>query len=363
MKIRPDYAWLMEGRDKVGVGVQSGTDLAELDRYNPSIVLLLAPEFGYADHYGRRAMLRTPHHDKPWWTEPEHWAEEGANNLAIVYPKGVRKYQPINEVWGIEGLGDGEADYRFMGETWTPRFLDALQSQLHARGIPLHPEPDGVQVGLYAPSPGHNYEDNIVGLRYLAPSFRDPRVAFSIEHYYWEPDGGFFDGQWWRGPERLLKVRAKMLELGVDKPVLVGEYNRKVDRSSESDIRAYAGQVKRLHQWFNSLDYVIGGCIFLWCDGDWSNFHDLTVTRTPGLASLLSDGWDRLSEGEWEEQTPMPVDTKISTYVQWAVARLAAAQDPRDSSAFVAHLKGIGADWRLPHEYGLPFLSIVPTPS
>jgi hypothetical protein len=47
---------------------------------------------------------------------------------------------------------------------------------------------------------------------------------------------------------------------------------------------------------------------------------------------------------------------KLKAYQEWAAARLAAAtiEDPRDVPAFVQHLRNLGADWRRPHDYGLP---------
>jgi hypothetical protein len=47
--------------------------------------------------------------------------------------------------------------------------------------------------------------------------------------------------------------------------------------------------------------------------------------------------------------------TKLIAYSEWARARLAYDQDPRDVPAFVQHLKALGVDYRVPHDYGLPY--------
>jgi hypothetical protein len=49
---------------------------------------------------------------------------------------------------------------------------------------------------------------------------------------------------------------------------------------------------------------------------------------------------------------------KVKAYVEWGAARLAKSEDPRDVSAFLAHLKALGADYRKPEEYGLPFVKV-----
>jgi hypothetical protein len=47
---------------------------------------------------------------------------------------------------------------------------------------------------------------------------------------------------------------------------------------------------------------------------------------------------------------------RLGTYLEWGQARLANGEDPRDAAAFVKHLEALGADWRVPHQYGLPFV-------
>jgi hypothetical protein len=50
-----------------------------------------------------------------------------------------------------------------------------------------------------------------------------------------------------------------------------------------------------------------------------------------------------------------PDPARVREYRDWAAARLLNGQDPRDARAFVEHLHALGADWRAPHAYGLPF--------
>lgn len=315
MKVRAEWAWWLEGRDKLGAGVQGGDSREELKRFNPAKVLYMVDEIPlYAEDYGSRGALRTWHGTQETWQDAEGWARHGAINLERIYGYGVRDYVPVNEVWGIEGLGDDPDAYRFMGQEWTPRFLDALQRELRGRGLPIYPEPDGVRTWLYGPSPGHNYEDNHVGLQHLAAAFKDPRVFGSIEHYYWEPSEGLLDGHWWVGPERIFKVRDKMLELGIDKPVWIGEFNRKINRNNPADIDLYAQEIRLFTQWANSLDFVLCATYFLWnCNDKSRDFYDLTVTRTPGLADRLSVPWDRQSEGEWA--TPVPSEPEAPRFL------------------------------------------------
>ena len=49
---------------------------------------------------------------------------------------------------------------------------------------------------------------------------------------------------------------------------------------------------------------------------------------------------------------------KLGVYSQWASERLKAGQDPRDVLAFLKHLKKLGADYRQPELYGLPFVLV-----
>jgi len=312
VQIDPRWAWLLAGRDKFGIGLQ-GPDHGTLAPLDASKALYMDGDIDlYAQRYGDRGGLRLYHGTEKNWQDWRGWARHCVYHMARVYGYGCRDLVPINEVFGIEGLGDDEESYRWMGLEWTPNFLNALEEELHALSLPLHPEPDGVRVWLFGPAPGHNYEDNFVGLRHLAAAFRDPRVFGSIEHYYWEPDGGFLDGQWWRGPERLLKVRAKMLELGIDKAVWIGEWNRKIDRGSEDDIRAYAAQCKRFIAWCNSLSFVVWTTNFLGCCNDTSyDFMDLTLNRAPGLVEMLSAPWDRQSEGKWALPIWTPPDLPV----------------------------------------------------
>jgi len=264
----------------------------------------------YAEKYGNRGMLRTYHGTEKDWKNPNNWAWHCAQNVERCYGFGCRDLQPVNEIWGLEGLGDGPDDYRWVGYEWAPRFLDALELELGVRGIPIWPDPNGIRIWLFAPSPGHNYEDNHIGLRHLVNVFKDPRVFGSCEHYYWERAFGFFGTPEWYylGPGRMLKVRERMLGYGIDKPVWIGEYNRPVDRLSDNDIRAYAEEIKRFTRWINSLDWVVGATYFLGCCFDSSNdFFDLTWNRTPGIIEMLSDGWDRRDEGEWGTGVVEPI--------------------------------------------------------
>lgn len=316
MRIDPRWAWLLQDGSKFGIGLQ-GPDHGTLVPLNASKALYMDGDIDlYGERYGDRGALRLYHGTEKNWQDWRGWARHCAYHMARVYGYGCRDMVPLNEVFGIEGLSDDEDAYRWMGLEWTPAFLNALEAELHALGLPLWPERNGVRLWLFGPAPGHNYEDGHVGLTFLAPAFRDARIFGSIEHYYWEPDGGFLDGQWWIGPERLLKVRAKMLELGIDKPVWIGEWNRKIDRGSEADIRAYAEQCKRFIAWCNSLPFVVWATNFLGCCNDTSyDFMDLTLNRTPGLVEMLSDGWDCQSEGEWAS-APDPQPEPQEDHVQ-----------------------------------------------
>lgn len=50
---------------------------------------------------------------------------------------------------------------------------------------------------------------------------------------------------------------------------------------------------------------------------------------------------------------------ELLVYSQWAKARLDNNEDPRDTSAFIAHLKALGCEYTTPMRYGLPFVSVV----
>ena len=56
---------------------------------------------------------------------------------------------------------------------------------------------------------------------------------------------------------------------------------------------------------------------------------------------------------------PNPAKDQIGEYARWAMARISKAEDPRDVSAFVAHLRNLGADYRSPEAYGLPTVKVL----
>jgi hypothetical protein len=301
VRIDERYRWWLAGDSKFGLGTQS-QDYGTLDLLRPAKVLFLDGNKEYAERYGSKSILRTYHGTEKNWKDWNDWAFNCAQNIDEVHGYGCRDLVPINEVFGIEGLLDNEDAYRWMGEQWTPGFLNALEGELHRRGKKLWPEPDGWRLWLFGCSPGHNLEDNFVGLRHLANVFRDPRIFGSVEHYYWQPGGGFFGDAdyWYNGIGRLLKVRERMVELGIDKPVLWGEYNRKVDRGNHWDIMAHAAEIQEVTRWANSLPWVVGIVYFLECAFDGSyDFHDFTLNRMPGMIDELLKPWDRFSEGRW----------------------------------------------------------------
>lgn len=51
---------------------------------------------------------------------------------------------------------------------------------------------------------------------------------------------------------------------------------------------------------------------------------------------------------------------ELIEYARWAQARLQNNEDPRDVTAFVEHLKRLGADWKQPTRYGLPYVEVRP---
>lgn len=109
--------------------------------------------------------------------------------------------------------------------------------------------------------------------------------------------------------------------------------------------------------------YVIGATPFLFRDptgahmnNDWGRNRGIETRIKAEIAAL--DSATPPTKPPVGGQ-PMP-DSRIGEYARWSLARIQANEDPRDVTAFVTHLKALGANWQTPEEYGLPTVKVVP---
>ncbi len=352
MSVRPEFAHLVPG-SKCGVGTQGEADVDRILTVADAILALDENATFYASRLHERCWVRImndPHGG--WLADPVGHARAIAPLIARLRADyGVRDFLFINEPIGLEGLGDSEDDYRRL-DWWLCACMPMLRAGLSARGA--------VDCRLWGPalSPGHNEDDNFYGYRLLVNSLQLwDGIAV---HNYWYPGGGFIgqpDAEWWS--QRILRAHALVEgELRIVKPWAIAEFNRKINRGDPADIVAYAWECQRYYQWLNSLSWVVAAFTFLYCRRD-PAFMDLSWADMPGMVELMQ-GFDRQSDGEFAQGASTVDKAKIGLYAAWAVARLIHDEDPRDVSAFIAHLKALAADWQHPIECGLPYVEVVP---
>lgn len=52
---------------------------------------------------------------------------------------------------------------------------------------------------------------------------------------------------------------------------------------------------------------------------------------------------------------------ELTEFSRWSQLRIQNNEDPRDTAAFIEHLKRLpGADWKNPQRYGLPYVVVIP---
>ncbi len=275
---------------------------------------------------------------------PDHNPEEWAEHCAAEYTRDRGGWTlqsvgahltPANEMnLEEEGGGSTEEWYRRIND-WLVRWWERF-TQL----VP------GIADRLHFPAFAYGHSDDDATRGYCGMEICRPaieRFAVLDVHPYWFEPNQVADP--YHGHRFVLSHA-----LFPTKPIFLSEAgNFAVTRASAPD---------EMTQWFASLSvfpYVIGATPFIF--------------RDPTGAHALNNWGANL---EIEKRiiaiaggTPPPiggnVDTdKIKVYFQWSAARVAKGEDPRDVSAFLAHLKALGADWRAPHEYGLPYVEVRP---
>jgi hypothetical protein len=144
--------------------------------------------------------------------------------------------------------------------------------------------------------------------------------------------------------------------------LLVTEHNFGAGR--EYDQARYAADLAGVLAGCATCD-VEAVCIFIW---EWEtpdmalpttvNVKGLPIERAiqmlPREDTSNQPGDKTILTGDRNHPTARLDKEKLKTFHEWAAARLANDEDPRVVPAFVEHLRRIGADFRRPHEYGLP---------
>src|SRR5262245_12938377 len=141
--------------------------------------------------------------------------------------------------------------------------------------------------------------------------------------------------------------------------LLVTEHN--FGAGQQYDLARYAADLPEVIRRCGERE-VEAVCLFIW---QWANpdMHLPTSVDVRGSAiEALVAGLPRAEPPEEVEVAFRPPasgldNEKLKAYGEWATARLAANEDPRDAGAFVAHLRALGADWRAPTAYGFPDLA------
>ncbi len=149
-------------------------------------------------------------------------------------------------------------------------------------------------------------------------------------------------------------------------PLLVTEHNFGAGRPY--DLARFAADLPAVLSVCAEFD-AEAACLFIWqwATPDMSLPTTVDVKGTPveQVIATLPDQ-ERVpnipsTSNERGGTKGMPLDKdKLGLYGEWSKQRLGNDQDPRDVIAFIDHLRMINADWRVPHEYGLPYLNISP---
>lgn len=281
----------------IGAGVQGGTDFARLDRVFDSY-LILSPDAGYIAGLGGRAWLRPMHSVTP--SQPGADAGGVITSMFLPYHQGCRNVVFPNEWIAVEGPAATPDNYRRLNE-WGVKFVEALRDSAAASDMP--------ELRIWGPalSPGHQEDDGFEGYRLLADylSALDGIAA----HYYWRPDGGFLrdpDALWWS--RRIELARAVLLDIGIDRPMAVTEFNRKVDRSSGADVANYCQQVRDYYAYLAGLGYVEAAFTFLATCSD-SAFDDLTLDKMSGALDRLDGLKSQVRPSKPPAPAPAPIPT------------------------------------------------------
>lgn len=139
------------------------------------------------------------------------------------------------------------------------------------------------------------------------------------------------------------------------KPIWVGECNFGAGR--KVDVNAWVrDDFKPFLDWCSRQPQIVAVNYFA---RTWNESANLP-TSVDGAGTAIETLIKSFVPASLPEEPAMPVDSNLRIYADWALARLRNGEEPRDVTAFVTHLKAIGADWQQPARYGLPFVVVSP---
>jgi hypothetical protein len=291
----------------------------------------------------------------PRWPDvnPVQWAERcsvaylqdrGGWTLAS---KGCH-VTPANEMNLEEEGGGSTAD-------WYHRINDWLVSW-HDRFLQLVP---GIAGRLHFPAFAYGHSDDDDTRGYCGMEICREAISryavLDVHPYWFEPSEVELD---WRG-HRFLKAHA----LFPNAPIFLSEAgNFNVTRTTAPDEMA---------QWFRSLSafpYVLGATPFIFRDptgahspNDWGRNRDIEARIKADIAALVPTTPSHPDPGGPPVPTPN-APSQLGEYARWSLARIQNKEDPRDVTAFVTHLKKLGAEYTKPDQYGLPTVKVTVSP-